>query len=90
MDKIAEYKTQQRLLEKAGARVKFGSATNNGGWMIEVVITDHDGVGDLLGLYSVAEVAMFIGSFCPICEKVDRRRTRGGPCQSCISSGRRP
>lgn len=82
MDKIAEYQAQQERLETAGAKMKFGSATSSS-WMIEVVFTDRDGIGDLMTLTSVAEVSDFIRTCCPECRRIDRRRTKGGLCRSC-------
>jgi hypothetical protein len=53
--------------------------------MIDAVYTDSDGVGDMMSLSTVGEVDAFLGSWCPGCWRVDRRRTRGGLCRSCAT-----
>jgi hypothetical protein len=83
MDDIAEYEAQRARLIAAGVKIKYSEA-RPGSWGIEVVFTDKDDIGDLWSLYSVADVDEFIGSFCPECWHVDRRRTRGGRCSRCV------
>ena len=82
MDKTEEMRGQRERLVEAGAHFKYSEA-NAQGWMIEAVFNDAEGVGDLMTLTSVDEVDAFIGSFCPNCWRVDRRRRRGGLCSSC-------
>ena len=82
MGKVEEMHEQRERLEKAEARFKTSFA-NAQGWMIEVQFCDNDGVGDLMTLTDAGEVDAFIGSFCPHCWRVDRRRRRGGLCPAC-------
>lgn len=79
---IVEYRAQRARIEAAGVKSKFDMATEQT-WLVEVVFTDRDGVGDLMSLTSVREVDEFLGSWCPECWRIDRRRTRGGVCSAC-------
>jgi len=82
VNKIEEMHDQRERISKAGAKCKFSSADEQT-WFIEAVFVGNDGVGDLMTLTSVDEVDAFIGSFCPNCWRVDRRRRRGGLCSPC-------
>jgi hypothetical protein len=77
-----EYEAARARLEAVGVKIKHSQAWP-GGWLIEAVFTDRDGVGDLQTLTSTAEVEEFSGAFCPRCWRVDRRRHRGGLCPHC-------
>jgi hypothetical protein len=81
-DKVAEYEAQRDRLRAAGVGVKFGSGTARS-WLLEVEYLDREGIEDLYPLTSVVEVDNFLGSFCPECLRLDRRRKAGGLCPAC-------
>ena len=82
MAEFSEYMEQRDRLDAAEVKWKYSEGRGTS-WMVEVVYNDRNGVGNLLQLSSVAEVDAFLGSWCPTCWRIDRRRTAGGSCPSC-------